>query len=76
MRVRLSLLEPLPSSKVLLPVPNTISTIHDLKKHILKSLSTVATHAGKARDLALEIDGFELLGGSGIDILQDGDVVR
>jgi hypothetical protein len=75
MRVRVSLTTPFPASKVLLPVGDEVQTISQLKKHIYNSLSTVPPLVNGWRDLRLEIDGFELLGGSGVDVLREGDVV-
>ncbi|WWC87327.1 uncharacterized protein L201_002216 [Kwoniella dendrophila CBS 6074] len=75
MRIKLALLLPFTSSKFILPVPKTVKTINDLKKHILKSLSAVSQHASKARELVLEIDGFELLTGSAVDVIENEDVV-
>lgn len=75
MRVKITLLAPFSLSKILLPVPETVKSIADLKRHIHSSLSAVQDHAGLWRDLKLEIDGFELLIGSRVDIIEPEDVV-
>lgn len=75
MRIKVALLAPFTTSKILLPVSETIQTISHLKKHIHSSLSAVSKHATSWREIKLEIDGFELLAGSQVDIIEDGDVV-
>jgi hypothetical protein len=76
MRVRLQLLAPFRESKLLLPLPATISTISELKKHIRQSLSTVRDTAPSTKDILLEIDGFELLAGSLVrDVVEEKDVI-
>jgi hypothetical protein len=76
MRVRLQLLAPFRQSKLLLPLPATISTISELKKHIRQSLSTVRDTAPSTKDILLEIDGFELLAGSLVrDVVEEKDVI-
>ena len=76
MRVRLQLLAPFRESKLLLPLPTTISTISELKKHVRQSLSTVRDTAPSTRDILLEIDGFELLAGSLVrDVIEEKDVI-
>lgn len=75
MRVKLSLLPPFPASKLLVPVPPEVKTIKHLKRHLVKSLSTIASAAQHGRDLLLKVDGFELLSGSGVDMLEAGDVI-
>lgn len=75
MRLKLSLLAPFPSIKVLLPVPEHVKTVIHLKRHIRQSLSVVHELTGSSRDVVLEIEGFELLGGSEMDVIENGDVV-
>ncbi|WRT65184.1 uncharacterized protein IL334_002127 [Kwoniella shivajii] len=75
MRVKLTLLPPFQNTKIILPIAETVKTIHDLKKHILQSLSLVSQHASKAKELVLEIDGFELLAGSEVGVIEGGDIV-
>ena len=75
MRVRISLLAPFGPSKVLVPIPNDVQTISQLKKHLFRSLSSIAQHADGWRQLRLEIEGFALLGGSELSVLEEGDVV-
>ncbi len=75
MRVRISFLSPFNPTKVLLPVPSSVETISQLKKHLFRSLSSVAQRAEIWRDLRLEIDGFELIGGSEVSIIEEGDVI-
>ena len=76
MRVRLQLLAPFKESKLLLPLPATIATISDLKKHVRQSLSTVRDTAPSTKDILLEIDGFELLAGSLVcDVVEEKDVI-
>jgi len=75
MRVRISLLPPFSPTKVLLPVPDTTKTISQLKKHLYRSLSSIAQHAEGWIELRLEIEGFELLAGNEINVIEEGDVV-
>lgn len=75
MRIKVALLAPFTSSKILLPVSESISTISHLKKHIHSSLSAVSSQTESWREIKLEIDGFELLAGSQVNIIQDSDIV-
>ncbi|OCF37736.1 hypothetical protein I316_00863 [Kwoniella heveanensis BCC8398] len=75
MRIKIALLPPFAPNKVILPVPQEVDTISTLRKYIVKSLAVVAEHATKGRDIVLEIDGFELLGGSRVDVIEGVDVV-
>ncbi|ORY21466.1 hypothetical protein BCR39DRAFT_553546 [Naematelia encephala] len=74
-RVRIALSAPFTPSKYLLPLPEPVKTISDLKRHLVKSLSTVAHLVKNGRELVLEVDGFELLGGSEVAILREDDIV-
>ena len=76
MRIRLSLSDPFASSKLLLPVPEDVATISALKKHLFKSLSAISSVAPSWRELKLDIGGFELVAGSGLDVIEEGDVVQ
>jgi hypothetical protein len=76
MRLRISLLAPFTSAKVLLAIPSDINTISQLKRHLFRSLASVAAVTTASKDIRLEVDGFELLAGSGLDVLEEGDVVR
>ena len=75
MRVRISLLPPFGPTKVLLPLLASVQTVSHLKKHLFKSISTFSQHANGWRELRLEIEGFELLAGSELTILEEGDVI-
>jgi hypothetical protein len=75
MRLKLSLLAPFPSSKVLLPVPQEVKTIVQLKRHIRKSLSGVNEQTTSSREIVLDVDGFELLSGSEVGVIERDDVV-
>lgn len=75
MRVRLQLLAPFEESKALVLLPSDVQTIHELKRHLRQSLSTVLALTSSPKDLLLEIDGFELLPGSSTDIIEPSDVV-
>jgi hypothetical protein len=76
MRIRLQLLSPFKEGKLLLPLPDTIPTITELKRHIRQSLSTVRDIAQSTKDVLLEIDGFELLPGSLVkDVVEEKDVI-
>jgi len=74
-RIRISLLTPFRPANLLLLLPQNIDSISDLKKHLFSSLSAIALHASSAKQLRLEIEGFELLGGSELDIVREDDVV-
>lgn len=75
MRLKLSLLPPFKQSNVLIPVPGDLKTICDLKKYLRSSLSTVAEQSENWREIKLEIEGFELLGKSDINLIENGDIV-
>ena len=76
MRVRLQLLSPFKEAKLLLPLPDTIRTVTELKKHVRQSLSAVREIAPSNKDILLEIDGFELLPGSLVKgVVEDKDVI-
>lgn len=75
MRVRLSLLPPFAPAKLLVPVPADIQTVKHLKRYLAKSLSAVSTVTHHGTELLLEVDGFELLSGSPLDVLDDKDIV-
>lgn len=75
MRIKLSLESPFPCQKILIQIPETIKTVSNLKKHISKSISTVPTIVKTWKEIKLEIEGYEILGGSEIDIISADDVV-
>lgn len=75
MRVRLQLLAPFEESKVLLPLSPNISTVSELKKHVRSSLTSVLSLSTSPKDLLLEVDGFELLAGSSVGVIEGSDVV-
>jgi hypothetical protein len=72
MRIRISILPPLSSLKAWFLIPSSCSTIADLKSLLLKDLPLALQSVRRAEDLRLEVDGFELLGGSGCEVL-DGE---
>jgi hypothetical protein len=76
MRIRLQLLPPFKEGKLLLPLPDTVTTVTELKKHVRQSLSTVRDIVQSTKDILLEIDGFELLPGSLVkDVVVEKDVI-
>ena len=75
MRIRLQLLAPFEESKALVLLPLDVQNIHGLKRHIRQSLSSVLALTSTPKDLLLEIDGFELLPGSSINVIEPTDVV-
>lgn len=75
MRVRLSLLPPFRESKILLPLPLEVTTISELRRHLVRSLAVVSSVVDHAREVVLEIEGFELLGGSAVGVIEEKDVV-
>jgi hypothetical protein len=76
MRIRVQLLAPFADAKLLLPLPDSVQTITDVKKFARQSLSSLRELAQSSKDLLLEIDGFELLPGSLVkDVVEDKDVV-
>ena len=75
MRLRISLLPPFAPSKFLLPVPETVKTISHLKKHLRTSLSGITERTEDWREIKLEVEGFELLGGSEVNVVELGDIV-
>jgi hypothetical protein len=76
MRIRISLLSPFQPAKYLIPLPLEVTTITDLKRHLILSLSALSEHAKTYRDIKLEIGGFELLAGSEIQVIEDGDIIE
>lgn len=75
MRIRLQLLPPFEESKALVLLPLNVRIITDLKRHIRHSLSSVLALTSSPKDLLLEIDGFELLAGSSVEVIEANDVV-
>ena len=75
MRIRICLLPPFQPAKILLAIPSSIQTISRLKKHLHRSLSSIANLTESYKDLKLEIEGFELLNGSDLNVIIDDDVL-
>lgn len=72
MRIRVSVLAPLPPLKAwfLIPAPTTeCFTIIDLKSYLIRQLPFSLDCVSKPEDLRLEVDEFELLDGSKFEIL-------
>ena len=62
MRVKVECVPPLPLTKIWFIVP-PVSTIHDLKDTLCSGLPALRDDQINARDIALFLDGFELLNG-------------
>lgn len=67
MRIKLTTLPPLPASKSLFLLPSTTLTIHDLKLSLLAAVP--ALKGLKVEDVELEIDGFGLLDGDSVEVV-------
>lgn len=52
-----------------------MTTISELRRHLVRSLAVVSSVVDHAREVVLEIEGFELLGGSAVGVIEEKDVV-
>ena len=75
MRLKLQPLAPLPATKYLLSVPETLTSIASLKAFLALELAPLVDLRVRGTGIALEIDGFELVDSNSIGILQAEDVV-
>lgn len=70
------MLAPFSEARILLPLPAAVTRVSELKRYLVSSLHSVSGVTQSSKDLRLEVDGFELLSSSEVDILRDSDVVR
>jgi hypothetical protein len=76
-RIKISTEAPLPSLKAWYPIKDTIETVYQLKYSLVHDLAIMVEGGYKRSDVVLQIDGFDLLDGSSITILNsETDVLR
>ncbi|KAG7531599.1 hypothetical protein FFLO_04258 [Filobasidium floriforme] len=68
-RIKISTEAPLPSLKAWYPIKDTIETVYQLKYSLVHDLAIMVEGGYKRSDVVLQIDGFDLLDGSSITIL-------
>lgn len=69
MRIRISTFLPLPPLKAWYLLPSSVETIQDLKAQLVLDLP--AFKGVKPSSLAFEVDGFEVLGASRCEVLNE-----
>ena len=74
MRVKVECGPPLPVVKAWFIVP-PVSTVSDLKDTLCSELPALSNVQTLANDIALYLDGFELLDATPIDVVRDGDLI-
>ena len=78
MRIRISTMPPLPPHKAWLVPPAPLyedpsASVFDLKNVLCGVVSALNEHA--ASDIALFMEGFELLDETPLEVIQNGDIV-
>lgn len=73
-RLRILLLPPLNERKCLVPIPNTVETITDLKRHLINVVPGIYGLTNDTQDLCLEINGFEICDGP-LTALREDDMI-
>lgn len=74
-RIRLQSSSPLPPLKAWYLIPSTVTTIRDLKLALCSQLPMFKDMRIQPAHIMLEIDGFELLEESHIDLVREGDIL-
>lgn len=74
LRLRIATLPPLVPLKALFLVAASSRTIGDLKAQLVHNLGQLRGVA--PAELLLEVDGWELLDGSQVELVREGDVIR
>lgn len=76
-RIKLCTTAPLPSLKAWYPIKDSVETIYQLKYNLVHDLATLVKGGHRRSDIGLQIDGFDLLDGSSISILNlESDVLQ
>lgn len=76
-RIKICTESPLPPLKAWFPIKDTIDTVYQLKYSLTHDLAVLVQGGHKRNDIDLEIDGFGLLDGSSVTILNfDTDVLQ
>jgi hypothetical protein len=73
-RLRISLLPPFGAAKYLLPIPQEVTTIADLKRYLVHAVDNISAHTSLGRAIALELEGFEVIDGP-LETLRESDVI-
>jgi hypothetical protein len=75
-RIKICAETPLPGLKAWYPIKTSVDSIYQLKYHLTHDLAILVESKVKRGDIDLQIDGFDLLDGSSIDILDlDKDIL-
>jgi len=74
-RIRLQSFPPLPSLKAWFLIPPGVTNIRDLKLALCSQLSIFKDMRIEPAHIVLEMDGFEVLEESHVDLVHEGDVM-
>ncbi len=81
MRLKLTSLPPFPPVRVWFLIPQSVLTIQDLKKEIINNVIRhlhvhgITTKRIKSKQVVLSVDGFDLLDGTSVEVLKEGEDV-
>lgn len=75
MRIKVESTPPLTTFKAWFVV-SAASNVQDLKESLCSDVPALREHEVAADQIALVLDGFELLDSSPIDVVRDGDLVK
>lgn len=75
-RIRLQSFAPLPSFRVWFLVPQNVVDVQSLKRSLSTQLPALKDSDIRPTQLVLEIDDFELLDNTSIDLVHEGDTIR
>jgi hypothetical protein len=76
-RIKVCTEPPLPPLRAWYPIKDTVETVYQLKYSLTHDLAILVQSGHRRSDIGLEIDGFDLLDGSSVDILNlETDVLK
>ncbi len=80
MRLKLTSLPPFPPVRVWLLIPQSVLTIQDLKTEIINNVIRHLHVQGitkriTSKQVVLSVDGFDLLDGTSVEVLKEGEDV-
>lgn len=73
-RLKISLLPPFTQHRYLLPIPDSLSTTSDLKRHIVQTIPAAQPFVTYTGEVIMEVEGFEVIDGP-LGLLRENDVV-
>lgn len=74
-RIRVKSAQPLPEFRAWIPIPQGVETIGNLKVRIAESIQTTRNINFEPHSLVLELEDYELLDGSPVNLLRESDVI-